>query len=87
MRKVLKDEMELKEQWFTFEGVGTITMEDVYQLIKKHSRLIDRINPRKMIKMTFDAFDILNKSIKEPNDETWKFFSKNSIYDTEYWKT
>lgn len=58
-----------------------VTDEAVYQLIKKHSRLIDRLNHRKMVEMTFWAFNILSKSVEVPSDGKWKFYDKkvNSI--------
>ena len=52
--------------------------EDVYKLIKKHSRIIDRINPRKMIYMSEIAWAILDEAILEPDNPNWKFFGKDS---------
>lgn len=53
--------------------------EDVYQLVKRHSRLIDRLNPKKMIEMTWAAFDLLAGSIEKPENvsENWTFYGKH----------
>ena len=42
-----------------YPGKGIITDEQVWQLVKKHSRLTDRINSRKMVEMTIAAQLIL----------------------------
>ena len=57
-----------------FEDGTIVTDEDIFQMVKKHSRLIDRLNPRKMIEMTFEAFNILNGSVEvDSPKENWKF--------------
>jgi len=66
---------ELEENYALFEGIGKIYDEDVYQHVKRHSRLIDRINPRKMVLMTFYSFDFLNHSLDEPKNKNFKYFS------------
>lgn len=40
--------------------------EDVYQHVKKHSTIFDRLNPRKMLEMSFLSFMVLSKSCDEP---------------------
>ncbi len=50
--------------------------EDVYQYIKKHSRFIDRLNPRKMIEMYELASAILNENVEEPINDDWMFVEK-----------
>ena len=65
--------VDLKEDWFEFPDKERFTMEDVYNKVVAHSRLIDRLNPRKMVRMTFDSFDFLNGALEEP-DGKWKFF-------------
>ena len=63
-----------------YPGVGTITDEDVYKTVVKHSRIIDRLNPRKMVEMTFMAQMFLMK-VAEPDDAktnpNWKFYGKH----------
>ena len=66
--------------WAKFPGGLIVRDEDVYQLIIKHSRLIDRLNPRKWVEMTFWAFDILSKSVETPSNPNWKFYGKNRRY-------
>lgn len=53
-----------------------VTDEAVYQFVVKHSRLIDRINHRKMVEMTFYAFSILSGDLEIPKGfgKDWKFF-------------
>lgn len=53
-----------------------VTDEAVYQFVVKHSRLIDRMNHRKMVEMTFYAFSILSGSLEKPRgfSKDWKFF-------------
>lgn len=66
------------EGWIDYPEVGKITDEDVYQTVKKHSRLVDRLNPRKMLEMSFYAQVILMK-VDEPDDvnnPNWKFYGK-----------
>lgn len=63
-----------------YPGVGTIRDEDVYKTVVKHSRIIDRLNPRKMVEMTFMAQMFLMK-VAEPDDAkinpNWKFYGKH----------
>lgn len=65
--------------YIDYPGVGIIKDEDVYQVIRKHSRLIDRLSPRKLVEMTFLAQAYLMK-IFEPDDAKtnpkWKFYDK-----------
>ena len=70
--------------WADFGDGLIVTDEDVYQYVKKHSRLIDRLNHRKMVEMTFWAFDILSKSVEEPVDGNWKFYDKQDKIITKY---
>lgn len=61
-----------------FENGRTVTDEDVYRYVGRHSRVIDRINPRKLVEMTFWAFDILSGSVTPPfKTDSWKFYDKN----------
>jgi hypothetical protein len=48
--------------------------EDVVKMVMKHSRLIDRLNPRKMVEMAFTAFGILEGGIECPKKKNWKFY-------------
>ena len=66
----------------TYRDSGrTFYDEDVYQLIKKHSRWFDRLNPRKMIMMWEEASAIMDESIQEPKDEKWMFFGRRAPKD------
>ena len=61
-----------------FEDGTVITDEAVYRYVKKHSTLLDRLNSRKMVEMTFWAFDILCGSIEPPcKAKDWTFYDKN----------
>lgn len=62
-----------------FPGNLIVRDEDVYRMIRKHSRFIDRLSNRKMVEMTFWAFDILNQSVEKPARKNWKFYGKNGF--------
>ena len=64
------------EGYIDYPGVGRIMDEDVLKLVKKHSRLVDRLNPRKMTEMVLLGQCILMGVIddKDPKDPSWKFF-------------
>ncbi len=64
--------------YIDYPGVGIITDEDVYKMVIKHSRLIDRLSPRKWVEMTFLAQAFLMKIIEpeNANDPNWKFYGK-----------
>ena len=72
---------------FRYEGsidypeVGIIRDEDVYNLIMKHSRWIDRLSKTKWVEMTLWAQNILMRIFPEidSNDPTWRFYGKNNI--------
>ena len=70
--------------WIDYPGKGIITDEMVYQLIKKHSRLIDRMNNRKMVEMSIAAQLILMgvyESEKWFSDDTdWRFYGKDGFF-------
>lgn len=56
----------------------TVYDEDVYQFIYKHSRLIDRLNPRKMVEMTEWAHAELGGSVDTANRESnWKYYGRS----------
>lgn len=62
----------------TYRGTEkTIYDQDVYELIKKHSRWFDRINPKKMIVMWETASAIMDDAILEPNGK-WMFFGRHA---------
>lgn len=66
-----------------YEG-NRIEDENVYQFIKKHSRLIDRLNPRKMTEMAIYGELVLfgvYKSIGLTADTDCKFYAKDGILD------
>ena len=56
----------------------TVYDEDVYQLIKKHSRLIDRLNPRKMIEMFETASAMMDDAVLEPEQKDWMFYGRKA---------
>lgn len=66
-----------------YPDVGRIYDKDVYYFIKMHSRLIDRINPKKMTEMSLLGQTILMGVFPEinPNDTTWQFYGKRSLHD------
>lgn len=65
--------------YIDYPDVGIITDEDVYKMVIKHSRLIDRLSPRKWVEMTFLAQAFLMKVIEpeDANDPNWKFYGKH----------
>lgn len=72
---------------FASIGGGIIPDEAVKEYVKKHSRLIDRLNPGKMVDMTFGSLDILGgKAVPDdPKDENWRFaWNKNNVINVIY---
>ena len=69
--------------WIDYPEKGKITDEKVYRLIKKHSRLIDRISTRKMVEMSINGQHILMGLYKEegwdPENNDWMFYGKNGF--------
>lgn len=66
--------------WSDFTGSGgpMVYNNDVTKMVKEHSSIWDRLNPGRMVDMSFMAFDILNGSVEKPKNENWKFsFSKD----------
>ena len=63
---------------------GVITDEDVWQLVKKHSRFIDRLSNRKMVEMAIAAQLILFGIYEEDGwfaeQDDWKFYGKDGFY-------
>ena len=59
-----------------------VSEDDIYRFVKLHSRLIDRLNPKKVYAMTAVMRDMFN--IDEPKirdllfRDDWKFFGKHS---------
>lgn len=60
---------------------GKVKESDIYQVIKQHSRWIDRINPQKMYMMTTCIRDMLNidddKYYWQITNLPWKFYKWN----------
>lgn len=49
--------------------------KDIYNLIVRHSSILDRLNPKKMFRMTMIAQGMLYpKQIEQPSKKNWKFF-------------
>lgn len=60
-----------------YPGVGRVTDEKIFQMIKKHSRLRDRMDGRKMVEMSQVGFAILCRVIHiNPDEEGWMFYGK-----------
>lgn len=63
----------------TYSETGkTVYDKDTYELIKKHSRWFDRINPKKMITMWEVASAIMEDAILEPKEPNWMFFGRRA---------
>lgn len=60
------------------DGKRTITDEEVFCFIKKHSNLIERLDPRKMVEMSIWAHAMLLQPddwhCVNGNDDNWKFY-------------
>ena len=54
------------ENYAKFEDGLVVYDKDVYEFIKKHSTLLERLNPKKMIDMYTLAFGMLSGSIEIP---------------------
>ena len=67
--------------YIDYPDVGRIYDEDVYQLIKSHSRLIDRLNPSKMVEMSLLGQCILMRIFDkvDPKEMSWKFYGKHAV--------
>lgn len=68
--------------YINYPGKGIITDEDVYQCLRKHSRLIDRLNPRKMVEMTlFSQNFLMGLFVTDgwDKDGNWTFYGKNGF--------
>ena len=67
-----------------YPGKGIITDEQVWQLVKKHSRFIDRINSRKMVEMAIAAqlilFGIYESEGWYADQNDWMFYGKESFF-------
>ncbi len=68
------------EGYVDYPDVGKIHDSDVYELILKHSRWIDRLNPIKMVEMSLLGQCILMRIFEnvDPQDMSWKFYGKKS---------
>ena len=71
-----------------YPGKGKIKDLDVYNLILDHSRLIDRINPARMTEMSLLGQCILMGIFDgvDPNDLSWKFYGKDSLKISKFFK-
>ena len=58
---------------FASSGGPKIYNNEITEMVKKHSRFWDRLNPGRMVDMSFMAFDILNGAVKKPKNDNWKF--------------
>lgn len=65
------------EGYADYPGVGKVTDEKIWQMIRKHSRLIDRMDSRKMVEMTQIGFMILCQILPiNPSESGWMFYGK-----------
>lgn len=71
--------------YINYPDVGVIKDSDVYALVKKHSRLIDRLNPAKMVEMSLLGQCILMRIFDDvdPDDMSWTFYGKRSLWNTD----
>ena len=70
--------------YIDYPGVGIIKDKDVYQCLVKHSRLIDRLDGRKMVEMTLLAQNVLMGlfNTKDQNIDVngkWQFYGKKGL--------
>ena len=67
--------------YIDYPDVGRIYDADVYQLIKDHSRLIDRLSSRKMTEMSLLGQCVLMRIFDnvDPKDKSWKFYGKHAV--------
>lgn len=81
------------KQKFMYQGamkypeIGIITDKDVLTLIKKHSRLIDRLQQSKMVEMSICGQLIIAKvynDIVDPEDSSWMFYGADGFFDRLY---
>lgn len=70
---------QLEDMWVDYPGRERFTYMDIYNLIKAHSTILDRLNPAKVIFMAVYAFDILSGIQEEPTKKNWSFIE-------EFWK-
>ena len=64
-------------------GNITFTDEDLYQFVRRHSTIWDRLSPRKMVEMSQLGFAILQSKKGKDDDwwwlkthDNWKFYNK-----------
>jgi len=67
--------------YIDYPGKGRITDEMVYDTVIKHSRLIDRLNPRKWVEMTLYGQCVLMGVVDVPEEDNWKFYGKNGLFN------
>lgn len=64
---------------FSAAGGGKIYDDDVYRFMKKHMRLLDWLNPRKVVSAALISFSVLAPDCLETEDDfkfTFKRFGK-----------
>lgn len=68
---------ELLAGYNKFEGSDkVVTDKEVYDVIMAHSRIIDRLNPAKMVYMTLQSVDYLYFDPEKAKRTNWLFFKK-----------
>ena len=67
-----------------YPGKGIITDEEVWKLVRKHSRFVDRLNNRKVVEMAIAAQLILCGIYESEGwyaeQSDWKFYGKKGFY-------
>lgn len=54
---------------------GRVTDRMIYEFVKKHSTIWDRLNPKKMFYMTIISQGMLYPEyLQQPKKKDWKFF-------------
>ncbi len=69
--------------YIDYPGIGKIYDHEVWQLIKDHSRFVDRLSTKRMTEMSLLGQCILMKIFDDvdPNDPSWTFYGKNALHD------
>ena len=74
------------QSYIDYPGKGIITDKDVYEEVKKHSTIKDRIDPRKMVEMTLAAQCILMGLYEKNGYEAggrFMFYGPNGFFKQE----
>lgn len=67
---------QLEAMWVDYPDRPRFTYWDVYKLVKAHSTIWQRLDPRKMIFMTVYAWDMFVGLDEIPKEKNWNFIKK-----------